>query len=257
MAESEHTFMPAMSDPRTVLPSGQLPKDLRVKADVDAEFLAEAMKALANPARLRLLSFLSQARYLEEIAKEMRVTRNAASRHIKVLEEAGLVARVPGTRDKAPVVDYVVVQERLFRLFDETRRLAVATPRRAATPPDLWRTVVLEAGGAGRSAREGARFVEVYGLDVGGVHKLDPGKRDRVWIVGRGQEADVRLPGDPYASQKHAHVKYDQGFRVVDGFSTNGTRLNDAKLEPGKEAPLRHGDLLEVGRTMLLFHSPV
>ena len=57
--------------------------------------------------------------------------------------------------------------------------------------------------------------------------------RDTV-SLGRGPAADVRLPG-PAVSLLHAHLERVGGdwFAVDDG-STNGTRLNGARLRAGQ-----------------------
>lgn len=240
-----------------MLPARELPRDLRVKLQVDHAFLARTMKALANPARLRLLGFLTLPHYLEEIASEMKVSRTAAARHIKVLEASGLVARVPGRREHGPVVDFVVVPERLFRLFDETRRLGVSTPRYGAAPEEVWRTIPLEAERRGRGQGQGARLLEAYGLAAGSVHRLDPAKRGEGWLLGRGEDADVRLVADPYVSKHHARMDYDASFTLADLGSTNGTLLNGEPLEAGKASPLHQGDLVTLGRTLLVFRTPV
>jgi hypothetical protein len=71
-----------------------------------------------------------------------------------------------------------------------------------------------------------------------------------VTIIGRGPEADLRLP-DPGVSRKHAEVRLDSGvFILVDLGSTNGTLVNDAPVTRRQLAP---GDRIEVGSTTLLF----
>ena len=69
--------------------------------------------------------------------------------------------------------------------------------------------------------------------------------RDTV-SVGRAATADVRLPG---AAVSLLHARLERAgadWFAVDGGSTNGTRLNGARLRAGQRRLLRTGDLLEV-----------
>jgi ArsR family transcriptional regulator len=66
-------------------------------AAVDAERLAAALKAIADPARLRLLSLI-QAQPDHEacvchLTKPLGLSQPTVSHHLKVLLQAGLVAR--------------------------------------------------------------------------------------------------------------------------------------------------------------------
>jgi pSer/pThr/pTyr-binding forkhead associated (FHA) protein len=69
--------------------------------------------------------------------------------------------------------------------------------------------------------------------------------RDAV-TLGRAPSADVRLPG---AAVSLLHARLERAgadWFVVDGGSTNGTRLNHARLQAGQRRLLRSGDTLEV-----------
>ncbi|MGH2723876.1 MAG: ArsR/SmtB family transcription factor [Actinomycetota bacterium] len=63
----------------------------------DAEVLAEAIKALADPARLRLVSLISAGPGGEacvcELVEPLGLSQPTVSHHLKVLLEAGLVSR--------------------------------------------------------------------------------------------------------------------------------------------------------------------
>ncbi len=92
----------------------------------DAEALAAALKALADPARLRLLSFIAAQPGGEAcvcyLTAPVGLSQPTVSHHLKLLKEAGLLAR-----DKRGTwVYYRVVPERI-----EAIRAALATaPRR-------------------------------------------------------------------------------------------------------------------------------
>ncbi len=71
-------------------------------------------------------------------------------------------------------------------------------------------------------------------------------------VLGRGADADVRLP-DTGVSRRHAQVQVqDGGVWVSDLGSTNGTLVNGRRVD---SARLRDGDALEIGATTLLYRS--
>lgn len=69
-------------------------------------------------------------------------------------------------------------------------------------------------------------------------------------LLGRGGKADVRIL-DRNASTRHAHllppVGYDEGWRLVDLGSTNGTFLNGQKLEAMTAYPIRDESVIGIG----------
>ncbi|HKJ24841.1 MAG TPA: FHA domain-containing protein [Myxococcota bacterium] len=84
-------------------------------------------------------------------------------------------------------------------------------------------------------------LVVVAGPAAGAEHRL---AEPRV-VLGRGPAVGIELVDDEISLQ-HAAVEYgDEGFRVVDLGSTNGTRVNG---EPVKSQLLEHGDRVEIGR---------
>jgi ArsR family transcriptional regulator len=103
-------------------------QDLLGKAD--AKELATAFKALADPARLRLLSFIATQPDGEacvcHLTTPVGLSQPTVSHHLRLLYDAGLLAR----EKRGTWVYYRVVPERL-----ETLRTVLATrarrPRRA------------------------------------------------------------------------------------------------------------------------------
>jgi DNA-binding NtrC family response regulator len=76
--------------------------------------------------------------------------------------------------------------------------------------------------------------------------------------VGRSSKCQVRVD-DPLASREHAHIQIetiDEGASCVlsisDAGSVNGTRLRDAALKPGEWAPIRPGETISIGSTMVV-----
>jgi predicted component of type VI protein secretion system len=94
----------------------------------------------------------------------------------------------------------------------------------------------------------------------------ESGQTDRVvaiadrLIVGRKQgSADTPqlvLLEDPVVSRTHLELRVEaEGGVVLVDQSTNGTRVNGAKAEPGAPLALRDGDLIEIGSARLGFRS--
>ncbi|MFN7951829.1 MAG: FHA domain-containing protein [bacterium] len=70
-------------------------------------------------------------------------------------------------------------------------------------------------------------------------------------MIGRGEQADVRVDDDAM-SRRHTEISYrNLEFRVRDLESSNGTFLNGSEV---KEYALRNGDKIMAGET--LFSSP-
>jgi hypothetical protein len=63
--------------------------------------------------------------------------------------------------------------------------------------------------------------------------------------------------GAPYmgVSRKHAQITYmDGAYRITDLNSTNGTWLNEQRLQTDRAYPLKNGDTLRLGRLMLVIY---
>lgn len=71
-------------------------------------------------------------------------------------------------------------------------------------------------------------------------------------VVGRGTDADLQLL-DQGISRRHLDIQYDGNFATAyDLGSTNGTSVNGHEV--GSQL-LRHGDVLRVGHTRLVYHQ--
>ncbi|MDB4972507.1 MAG: hypothetical protein JWN48_848 [Myxococcaceae bacterium] len=72
-------------------------------------------------------------------------------------------------------------------------------------------------------------------------------------VIGRSPGAEVRLPGLS-VSDTHATIELlgDQ-YTLRDGASTNGTRINDKLLVPGRATPLEDGDEIMIAEFTLRF----
>jgi pSer/pThr/pTyr-binding forkhead associated (FHA) protein len=49
--------------------------------------------------------------------------------------------------------------------------------------------------------------------------------------------------------------RQDDAYQLMDLKSKNGTRVNGKRLEPFAPLPLTHGDVIEMGDTVLLFET--
>lgn len=221
------------------------------KVDVDA--LAEPLKALASPKRLALLRFLREPHYLEEIASELGMSRQAAQEHVAQLVDAGLIEKQRGERPSGPVVEYRLVKPRYFALFEDLRALGAALPEPDADA--LQRTL------AGPASARGARgdqpeLVVVGGFSPGLVAPLHRGTGAPPLVIGRDPASALVLDWDLMVSNRHAEVRaHAAGHALVDMFSRNGTFVNGARASSGTPVPLRAGDLVQVGRTMIVYRD--
>ncbi|MEZ0230484.1 MAG: FHA domain-containing protein [Planctomycetota bacterium] len=123
------------------------------------------------------------------------------------------------------------------------------------TPAGVPLSAVLQKppmSGAGAASQSGAELRILKGPDEGKTFPL--GGRA---TLGRGVNADVALL-DMKCSREHCTVeKRAEGWVLVDLGSTNGTRLNEIKLEPRGVMPLKAGDKLRLGGTVVEFHAGV
>lgn len=236
---------------------------------VDLDELEGSLDVLAYRNRLELLRLLREPRTLGEIEltpgpeqagahPDRPISREAVRKHVNKLVDAGLVRRGTTARaDGREVHEYVVDHRRLFAVAQELTKLSTLE---ATVPLDPMETIDLDqADKAGWTP--GAKLVLARGVREGRAFPLlqadlDPG-RDRGWVVGRSEDADVSLTYDPYVSAENAEILPDgDGFRLLDLRSaTNRTYLNWETLPVGGEAELESGDVIGVGRSLLVFRS--
>ena len=66
-------------------------------------------------------------------------------------------------------------------------------------------------------------------------------------VIGRSRSADVQLP-HAAVSALHASIReQDAGYALIDEGSTNGTRVNEIRVAPGRPKVLRKHDQLDLG----------
>ena len=227
--------------------------------------LAEGLRVLASDSRLALLSLLRTPKTLDDILlapsdaradarPDRAVSRQAVQRHLDVLLDAGLVRRSLARRGVArSAYEYVLDHTRVFALIEEMRQL---TAYRSTLAADLVTTQAANAP-ANATWRPGPKLVIVHGVREGHVFDLDGHAPDGVWSLGRAEDADASVVYDPFVSYRNAEIRRSNGgysLRDVPG-SKNGTSVNWRPIPRGGEVPLRNGDIVGVGRTLLVFRD--
>ena len=238
-------------DPMTTTPA-------EAEAQIDPlQALAEDLDALSNIQRLRLLHLLTRPRYAEEIADALGMSRQSALKHIEKLSERGFVRPLHGRRSTGPVIEFLVVPQRLFATGVAIGNLGNLEPEGGPAIRTDDRTVMLDAQGAPQAppalaqARD-AHVLLINGPAAGSRYVLQ-GDTAR-WTLGRDEDRNLRLAHDPFISGRHAEIQQDGGGHVlVDVFSANGTFLNFARIPRGGRVPLKVGDVIGLGHTFLVY----
>lgn len=239
-----------MQDPTDVIRPGEEEREL-----------AQALGVLASPVRLAILEALRSPRALKEVrvgpAREEEegagslLSKQGVRQHLLRLVEQGLATRRPAHREYGETVEYLVSQSALFALAERFRDVAAPPPTET---PDQETWGVGERPVEGRV--EGPALVLVHGIPLGARFALDvDALGESPWLLGRGSRADVDLGYDPFVSGENALLRSrDDGFLVEDvPGSRNGTRVNFRPLARGEAWELAAGDLVGVGRSLLLF----
>ena len=225
--------------------------------DDSDDALAVALNTLGSPVRLRMLRQLRSPKALREIevAADRSVGGRTASRqtvreHLDRLMEAGMVTRRPAQRPYGETQEFTLNHAAIFALGEEARGLA----RMRATIEPSIDTAPLASEEVPQPA--GPRLVVVKGLDEGAAFDLRPNERSE-WVVGRRRGLAVSLDFDPYVSTENSVIRWSGDAHVLSDLpdSRNGTFVNFRRLAPDAQWRLRHGDVVGVGRSMLVYWS--
>jgi hypothetical protein len=133
-------------------------------------------------------------------------------------------------------------------------RIVRAASRDLRLPQESF---VLRPEGGGGLVRGGSEF-QTGRLVVLKSPALDEGSdivlNSSPLTVGRGEQNDIELEGDDFASAQHARFEPRQdGVWIADMGSTNGTYVNGLQLERPRK--LARGDVVRVGGTDLRFEG--
>lgn len=232
---------------------------------VDYDILARTLRALAYPARLELLELLRYPKSVPEVRLSARrgisdgerpppAARQTVAAHLTNLVDAGFVEKTRDTYGGRATVRYQTNNTRLFDTLEDLRRLSVRT-HGAFVDEDSTRTLTAEPEAA---TATGPRFVIARGIEEGRVYALTTVSRgDAGWIIGRRPGHAVRMDFDGYVSTENSVIEKTAPARytIRDLDSKNGTTVNWAALQPGESRTLSPGDIVGVGRSLLVFAS--
>lgn len=219
-----------------------------VDASAD-DAISDCFDALASPVRLRVLRRLRNPAPLAAIdvaglrpEAGATLARQTVRRHLDRLIQSGIVSVL----HREAGDEYVTNHQRVFALSEELRDLARVRP---SVEPD--HDTVPARPRALRGAA-GDRLVLVRGLDEGTTFDL---AQEGPWRIGRRRGLEVPLDYDPAVSSENALVRWTGTHHTLEDVPTsrNGTTHNFRRLGPDERVPLRHGDLVGVGRSMLVY----
>lgn len=224
--------------------------------DDEERELAAALGALSNATRLAILRRLREPRGIGDIevggqAAPRLLARQSVREHLDRLLEAGFVAAVPSTSDMRSPVHYVVNHQAIFALSEEVRGLARLRPAVETS------NATVDGRVEARRRVEGPRLVVVKGLDEGAAFPLSPPPSPPEWVLGRKRGVGIPLDFDPFISAENSLIRLVDGVHVLEDLphSRNGTTLNFEPLARRDGVPLAHGDVIGLGRTLLVYRD--
>lgn len=229
---------------------------------LDYDRLEEYLSALAYGSRLELLNILRFPKNVQDIRiapRQVRagenpdrpVARQTVQGHLDKLVEIGLVVSrdAPERRGK----EYLVNPQRFYLILEELRKVGTIT---ADAPVPHDGTVDLGWVRA-EHPQAGPRLLLVHGMHEGRSFPLrkEALQEGRGWVIGRREGLHVSLEYDPFVSSENAEiVQSGRDYVLLDlRSSKNGTHLNWRRLEKDERPVLASGDVVGVGRSLLVF----
>ena len=192
------------------------------------------------------------AALLRTLSKALRMrdrVRDAAAEEDELVA-AGLVRPTTAFGPEGP--GFTVDRMALFTLIEDLRSLAGEATNRL----DPKATTVVPGTPAG-TWLNGPKLILVNGVCEGATFPLDVAPGRRSWVIGRNSDADVPLLYDPYVSRHGAEVWQDGKTFFIEDLAPgkNGTYLNWRRLDRREAASLQDGDIVGIGRSLLVFRS--
>lgn len=240
------------------------------------EELARCFRALGYANRLELLSMLSKPRTLNEIHlgpgpqadgnPDRILTRQGIQHHLDILVEEGLIqVAACQPRGKRPQHTFEIDRSRLYHLTEQIQTtLLPATP----SPTHLDRSGGSHGNGAGHGDRQGFDTWQRPGVPyLAVVHGPSRGRfialhdraktEERGWLIGRSEQACIRLAIDPMVDDQHAEIlATEDGYEVLDLRTSRRTTINWEPIPLGESRALSSGDVIGVGHSLLVFSHP-
>lgn len=240
------------------------------------------LNALSNPTRLKILKVLEpRSMDLREIAGHIGTSYENTKKHMVKLLNAGMVKKEAGigrctSKGALPVWKYSLVSggmEMVIRnlgifsnidvrisggafaeKMEETRRM-VAAEYAGDTPVLVMAEETEEAfvflltdveTHIGRADAVGMAGIDAEGPDIPATYiPSSLARPDGEIVLSRRYDAVTRV------SKPHGIIrKSEAGWTYEDCRSTSGSYINDQKVHPGVQHPLKDGDVLEVARGM-------
>ncbi len=242
---------------------------------VDTERLSNVLSTLGNRQRLDILRQLTTPKNVGEIdasreqeekdgeVRTVNLTRQAILSHIDKLQDVGLVDTRVAQGEGSHTKEYFTREDHLFMVLEEVRTLGnLAMDSGTGGVPD--RTLVQRQEPETPDHEDAlAQLILIRGIREGRVFPLHSKADPAQWWIGRerqvgDEQVDVPLEYDLFISRKHAVLSHeDKRFMLRDAESLNGTVVNwNRELRGGEEIELEHGDVIGVGRSLLLFRNP-
>lgn len=232
-------------------------KPLARDPPVDYDALAEILAALAYPTRLELMDVLRFPQSVGDVRITPRrsapgenpdrpIARPTLLGHLEKLVETDLV-RIEGEGIRGGQ-RYHANPARLFAVIEELRGLSLRYAGKGPMGDETEALLLPESP----DDVAGPRLVLVHGVYEGRAYAL---AEDGPWRLGRRKGHAVWLDYDPYVSLDNAEVRRERDGFVVEDLpgSRNGTRVNWRPLRAGEPRKLRSGDVIGIGRSLLVF----
>ncbi|MDX1611748.1 MAG: helix-turn-helix domain-containing protein [Candidatus Thermoplasmatota archaeon] len=231
---------------------------------------AEYFKALGYPNRLQLLALLQEPRTLDEIDLSpvqqamgqdgsRQLTRQGILYHLNQLVDLGIVD-VAKTSDGPRIKNrYDLNRANVYGVAELLKDLALGRVEAGAARPEPTPPVSHDKG-LHPAEMPHPHMVLVHGLEVGRSFPLNPldlRGRERGWVIGTSQMADIPLRYDPYLEGQAAEVLHQEGsYEILDlRTSEVRTQVNWVPLERGATMRLEPGDVVGLGRSLLVFRN--
>ncbi|MBW3583696.1 MAG: FHA domain-containing protein [Euryarchaeota archaeon] len=222
--------------------------------------LARVLDALSHPVRLSLLRILQEPKPIGgivvrvpvkgDVERTRPISRQGVRDHLDRLLYARLVQTI-GDGDRG--TRYIVNPQSLYALAESFRQMSRLRPE-----AELENETHSGVAPGTPFELASSSLIQVKGPQEGRVYPLTPpetGRRE--WVIGRRRGLDVVLDHDLRVSSENSLVVWEGGvYSIQDLYeSRNGTWVNFTQLPPLERRPLRTGDLVQVGQTVLLFRA--
>lgn len=234
----------------------EIAKALQREADEQRSVLGEGRVLAPNVYEVRLgrVDYDNLAEWSDQLAAELAdmVREHIDSEGYQVFDEVTVTLELD---EDLPTGVFEVGSHVADPARPSSRAAAAAPP--VGGPPGLPPLPPLRGRIPTDTGRQGPSMVGRSGNRAGVVHVLvvdGPGTRHTLSagrnVIGRGTEADVRLP-DTGVSRKHVDVVLEDGVAVAEDLgSTNGTLVNGRRIS---RQPLADGDVIRIGHSVLVY----